>query len=68
MNTFDINKADYFDGVEKLIGQDKLIIYAEDPEFYSCYITPKTTVFPDEIMVKLLRGRNIRLNFALSKG
>ncbi|MBV7364634.1 MAG: hypothetical protein E7G23_01000 [Streptococcus mitis] len=59
MNTFDINKADYFDGVEKLIGQDKLIIYAEDPEFYSCYITPKTTVFPEGMSCDQVRQRVI---------
>ena len=59
MYTFDINKSDYLDGAEKLIGQDKLIIYAEDPEFYSCYITPKTTVFPEGMSCDQVRQRVI---------
>lgn len=59
MNTFDIKKSDYFDGVEKLIGQDKLIIYAEDPEFYSCYITPQTTVYPEGMSCDQVRKQVI---------
>lgn len=59
MYTFDINKSDYLDGVEKLIGQDKLMIYAEDPEFYSCYITPKTTVYPEGMSCDQVRKRVI---------
>lgn len=59
MYTFDINKSDYLDGAEKLIGQDNLIIYAEDPEFYSCYITPKTTVYPEGMSCDQVRERVI---------
>ena len=46
MSVFDINEEYYLDGVEQLSKTSSLIIYAEDPEFYSCYLTPKTTVYP----------------------
>lgn len=59
MYTFDRNKSDYLDGAEKLIGQDKLMIYAEDPEFYSCYITPQTTVYPEGMSCDQVRKRVI---------
>ncbi len=59
MYTFDINKSEYLDGAEKLIGQDKLMIYAEDPEFYSCYITPQTTVYPEGMSCDQVRKRVI---------
>lgn len=66
MHTFDINKSDYLDGAEKLIGQDKLMIYTEDPEFYSCYITPQTTVYPegmscDQVRKKIISTGNVNV-------
>lgn len=45
MKDKDYNEDLYLEGFEAL-NKKSLVIYAEDPEFYSCYITPKATFYP----------------------